>query len=163
MRWYLVQTKPRQEQRAQTNLLRQGYDAYLPMLDVERLQGRQMVTRREPLFSRYMFVRLDDSQSAPSWAPIRSTLGVTRLVAFGNNLPVSVDDELIEIIKQREGKIPRRDRFSPGQLVVITKGPFAGVEAVYKMNDGSHRAVVLLEMLSKQVSVPVEAAYLRKV
>ncbi len=34
--WYLIHTKPRQEHIALTNLERQGYTCYLPLLRVEK-------------------------------------------------------------------------------------------------------------------------------
>ena len=39
--WYVIHTKPRQEQRALTNLAQQGYQCYLPMITREKLgRGR---------------------------------------------------------------------------------------------------------------------------
>lgn len=58
MHWYLVHTKPKQEKYALENLQRQGYECYLPLLLSERIrQGILMVTD-EPLFPRYLFIRL---------------------------------------------------------------------------------------------------------
>ena len=83
MHWYLVQTKPRQEQCALDNLQRQGYECYLPTLRAEKIRQGAVAVVAEPLFPRYLFIRLSQENSAPSWAPIRSTKGVTRLVSFG--------------------------------------------------------------------------------
>ena len=81
--WYLIHTKPRQEHIALTNLERQGYTCYLPLLRVEKIRRRKAEVVSEPMFARYLFVRLSTSDNAPSWAPIRSTLGVSQLVRFG--------------------------------------------------------------------------------
>ena len=37
MRWYVIHAKPRQEARALENLERQGYEAWLPMLTVQKI------------------------------------------------------------------------------------------------------------------------------
>ncbi len=84
MHWYLVHTKPRQEACALQNLERQGYDCYLPLLASEKLIKGAVTKLAEPLFPRYLFIRLDTGDSAKSWSPIRSTRGVSKLVGFGN-------------------------------------------------------------------------------
>jgi len=83
MHWYLTHTKLRQEQRALLNLERQGYECYLPLLSVEKMSKGEVSVVEEPLFARYLFIRLDVSQSGESWGPICSTKGVSRLVIFG--------------------------------------------------------------------------------
>ena len=80
MHWYLVHTKPRQEQCALQNLQQQGYQCYLPMLATEKLRQGRLVVSEEALFPRYLFIRLGLGQSDKSWAPIRSTRGVNQLV-----------------------------------------------------------------------------------
>jgi len=50
-----------------------------------------------------------------------------------------------------------------GDTVVITEGPFAGLEAAYRMADAEQRVMVLLHILSQPVPVQIDAARLRKV
>ena len=52
--------------------------------------------------------------------------------------------------------------FEPGQQVVVTDGPFVGVEAIYQMADAEGRVMVLLNILSKQVKMAVPPASIRK-
>ena len=80
MSWYLVHTKPRQEQRASANLFNQGYVTWLPQLRVEKVRQRRLVVVDEPLFQRYLFIHLPPGIN---WSPVRSTLGVTTIVRFG--------------------------------------------------------------------------------
>ena len=44
----------------------------------------------------------------------------------------------------------------------ITEGAFAGLDAIYQMNDAEGRAMVLLDLLSKPVAMTIDAASLRK-
>ena len=53
--------------------------------------------------------------------------------------------------------------FEPGEQVVVTDGPFVGVEAIYQMADAEGRVMVLLNILSKQVKMTVMPASIRKV
>ena len=107
-------------------------------------------------------MRLDTSDNGPSWAPIRSTLGVSQLVCFGTR-PAKVEDPLVDLLRSREQALPTETLFSQGDTVVITEGPLAGLEAAYQMADAEQRAMVLLHILSQPVPVKIDAANLRKV
>ncbi len=164
MAWFLVCSKPRQEAVALTNLARQGYESYLPLFATEKLVRRKPTVVQEPMFARYLFVRLDTSGQGPSWSPIRSTVGVSELVCFGSR-PARVDTSLIATLREREmaQQADPDALFTAGDSVRITKGAFAGLEAIYQMNDAEGRAMVLLDLLSKPVAMTIDAASLRKV
>lgn len=162
--WFLVRSKPRQESVALTNLARQGYESYLPMFAAEKLVRRKSTVVQEPMFARYLFVRLDTTGQGQSWSPIRSTVGVSELVCFGSR-PARVDDALIATLREREAEQQGTPTtlFAHGDSVRITQGAFAGLEAIYQMNDAEGRAMVLLDLLSKPVAMTIDAASLRKV
>src|SRR4030066_2182125 len=125
--WYLVYTKPRQEEVAQTNLVRQGYAVYLPhMREARKRQGRRIMLW-EPLFPRYLFIYLDTHTD--NWGPIRSTLGVASLVRFGQE-PACIPDELIDFLKTREGEAGLQEggerRYQAGARVRGGGGGFRG-------------------------------------
>ena len=159
--WYLVHTKPRQEDIALANLQRQGYECYLPQMRIERIRRRKAEVATEPMFPRYLFIRLDSSDQGKSWSPIRSTLGVSQLVHFGARA-AKVDDTLVDLLRQRERALPTKAMFHNGDSVVIADGPFAGIDAIYQTSDAERRAFILLEILSKPVSMHIDAGRLRK-
>ena len=166
--WFLVRSKPRQESVALTHLARQGYESYLPLFATEKLVRRKSTVVQEPMFARYLFVRLDTSGHergrGQSWSPIRSTVGVSELVCFGSR-PARVDDALIATLRERESaqQAAPITLFAHGDSVRITEGAFAGLEAIYQMKDAEGRAMVLLDLLSKPVAMTLDAASLRKV
>lgn len=164
MHWYLVHTKPRQENCALENLQRQGYQCYLPTRLSEKLRQGALTVTEEPLFPRYLFIRLGRDESAHSWAPIRSTKGVSRLVSFGTE-PAKVSDSLIDALRAQAAYAQAEPErlFEAGERVWLTETPFAGMEGIYQMADGERRVMVLIELLSKQVRVQVAPAGLRKV
>src|SRR5690606_9962776 len=71
--WYLVHCKPRQDERAQEHLIRQGYDCYRPLLRRERLVRGRTQTVLESLFPGYLFVQLH-----PTFHPRRESPGQLR-------------------------------------------------------------------------------------
>jgi transcriptional antiterminator RfaH len=160
--WYLIHTKIRQERVALENLERQGFECFLPLIWVEKLRRSALLIVEEPLFPRYLFIRLSSGTDAPSWSPIRSTLGVSRLVTFGHT-PAKIDDQLMAELQAHAANPEVRLRhFAPGESVVVTNGPFVGLEAIYQMTDGDGRVMVLLNILSKPVQLSIEPASIKK-
>jgi transcriptional antiterminator RfaH len=162
MHWYLVFTKPRREQVALEHLERQGYRCYLPQWQVEKKKRGRITSAwariTEPLFPRYLFIELDTGATGPSWAPIRSTTGVTSLVRFGlqpAKAPVGLIDTLRALEAQHAQSAARP--LEPGDLVSLREGPFAGLQAVYQCQDSNARITLLLEVMHRPVRVQVEA------
>lgn len=164
MHWYLVHTKPRQEECAQENLERQGYECYLPVFPKEKLRQNRVYVVNEPLFPRYLFIRLGQGHADQSWTPIRSTKGVSRLVSFGKN-PAMVPDGLIDHLRSTEAVVQANPErlFTQGDQVRLTDGAFVGIEGVFQMANGDRRVMVLIELMGKPVVMKVDAASLQKV
>ena len=162
--WYLVHTKARQEETALTNLERQKYRCYMPMLHFEKIRRGKSVIVEEPMFPSYVFVQLDNSGNGQSWTPIRSTLGVRELVRFGGQSP-RVDPDLIGALLEREHMQQANPQalFAAGDKVVVMEGAFAGMEAIYQTADAERRSMILLNMLNKPVQMRIEPSLLRKV
>lgn len=138
-------TKPRQEKLALENLQRQGYEAYLPLLRVRRRRQGKVIHSVEPLFPRYIFIHLD--AATDNWGPIRSTIGMSRLVMFGQS-PAQVPEDFIGCLQSGEDEqglqnLPPHE-FASGDSVRIVDGALAGYEAVFKARTGKDRVSVLL-------------------
>ena len=151
----------KQEALALTNLSRQGFECYMPMLRLQKIRQRKTALVAEPMFPRYLFIRLDTSGSGQSWSPIRSTLGVNQLVRFGGQ-PAKVDGQLIDLIRSREQGTHEQALFSAGDNVTVADGPFAGLEAIYQNTDAESRSMILLNILSKPVTMHIDTASLRR-
>lgn len=143
--WYVVHTKPRQEVRALENLHNQGFNCFLPTMQVQKLRNQKVQTIDEPMFSRYLFIQLDDQTQ--NWGLIRSTLGVSKLVSFGPQ-PAKVPFEFIVFLKEAPPKMLKR-MFAPGDSVQVASGPLQGLEGKYMAHDGETRAFVLIDLLGQ--------------
>lgn len=164
MDWYVIHTKPRQEQRALVNLEQQGYVCYLPMITLEKLSRARLSLIEEPLFPRYLFICLDNGRQGQNWAPIRSTIGVSGLVTFGSS-PAKIAPTLIDVLRQQEAGLSNTPErlFQKGERLLVSDGAFAGLEAVYQMPGGDNRAMVLIELMGKSAQMQIAPASLRKV
>jgi transcriptional antiterminator RfaH len=164
MNWYLIHTKPRQERCALENLQWQGYECYFPTMPAQKLRQGKLGVVDQPLFPRYLFICLGQGPSAQSWAPIRSTKGVSRLVTFGTS-PAKVDDALIEILRNQEALVQAGPEplFKPGERIRITASPFTDIEGIYQMTNADQRVMVLIELMSKPVKLCLAPSVLQKV
>jgi len=155
--WYLIYTKPNKEQIARENLERQGYEIYLPMARIRRRRLGKGANRIEPLFPRYLFIRLDTKTD--NWSPIRSTLGVSNLVKFGM-YPSSVPQALIELLSDRCDEEGIQDispgEFKSGESIRVMEGPMMGLEGVFLAKTSSDRVLVLLDIVGKHTRVNME-------
>ncbi len=151
-RWYVLQSRPRQEKRALENLRNQGFECLLPLYQRDRLRRGKRVQVDEPLFPRYLFVRLD--QIVSNWYALRSTYGVSHIVRFGET-PAAIADAVVARFAQCDPV--DRHLFKSGDTVNIASGPFAGLEGIYDQDDGEQRVIILLDFMSKQqrLSLPV--------
>ncbi|WP_160109042.1 transcription/translation regulatory transformer protein RfaH [Pseudomonas izuensis] len=151
--WYLLQCKPRQDDRAQINLLRQSYDIFRPQLTTERLIRGKPRRVSESLFPGYLFVHLSNEDN---WSPIRSTRGVSRIVEF-NHGPAVVADDVIEHLRERclTPATPNTPDLQPGQTLQIVRGPLAPLEGVFLSMMGAERVMLLLQFLNREQSICV--------
>ena len=157
--WYVVHTKPKQEARALENLQNQGYTCFLPMMQVQKLRRQKVQWVTEPMFSRYLFIQLDSENQ--NWSPIRSTLGVSKLVSFGPQ-PAKVPDELVAFLQDAPQELVER-MFAPGDTVQVAAGPLKGLEGQYLAHDGETRAFVLIDLLGQPQKLQMAVETLRVV
>ncbi|MFC5474705.1 transcription/translation regulatory transformer protein RfaH [Paraherbaspirillum soli] len=157
--WYVLQTKPRQEFRALEQLENQLYTCFLPTLQIEKVRRGKLEVVIEPLFSRYLFIQLDTVSS--NWARLRSTRGVSKLVAFGDRF-ATISEVILNALGNARPPIPT-PLFAAGEKVAIKSGPFSGLDGVFQMLDGESRALVLIELLSQPQKLAFELDTLRKI
>jgi transcriptional antiterminator RfaH len=156
-RWYVVQTQPHAEARAQEHLRRQGFTTYLPKLRKSRRHARKTEQVSRPLFPRYMLVLIDHTHQG--WHAIRSTFGVSNLVG-GENGPVALRDDVIEALRQREGEDGHvhldAPKFLRGAAVRVLDGVFASCMGMFESMNDKDRVTVLLDLLGRRVRVGLE-------
>jgi transcriptional antiterminator RfaH len=153
--WYLIQCKPRQDQRAEEHLIRQGYECFLPVCDCERWVRGERRYHQEPLFPGYLFINLPEGAN---WSPLRSTRGVARIVSFGGR-PLAVSAQLISQTKARAAEpTGQLKQFKAGDNVHIVGGWEGDFNAIFMAEDGMDRVILLIDMLNRQQQVSVSVS-----
>jgi transcriptional antiterminator RfaH len=157
--WYVVQTQLNGEAKATQNLLRQGYDIYLPRFLKRRRHARKVDFVAQPLFPRYVFVAID--MTTQRWRSIQSTFGVSRLVCNGDN-PALVPEGVVPALRAREDdkgfvKMDARPAFAPGDKVRVLAGAFMDSAGLFTGLADHDRVSILLDMLGRKVRVLLDA------
>jgi transcriptional antiterminator RfaH len=156
--WFVLTSKPREEQRAADNLTAQGYSVFLPK--VARIKKRQGIksVALEPLFPSYLFIQLDTNEV--NFNAIRSTRGVGSFVRFGLQ-PATIDKGIIDAIKQSiaddqpHKTLDELVNYHPGDAMEFTQGPFKGLQAIYQAKDGLARSILMVKMLGQESQMSV--------
>lgn len=160
--WYVIQTTPQGERKADGELRRAGLRVYLPKRSYEvrdRHKRAQAKIRWKPLLIGYLFVRfpdvLRDHNGQPPFGIVRACQGVKGFVkvanAFGEWEPIVVPDENIVDFMRRQRRrefgrpavvdtkkrlLDMRKTFRAGATLRVTDGPFAQFLATLeKLND----------------------------
>ncbi|MFA6311939.1 MAG: transcription termination/antitermination NusG family protein [Sterolibacterium sp.] len=154
--WYVAHTKVQQEQVACENLTRQGYTVYLPRIKLlkRNRRSRCQELQLEPLFPRYLFFQPGTSEH--SVAPVRSTLGVTAIVRFGQTFAVLRHSVLKSIqdfeARQNAAGLEEISPFRAGESVLVVDGPLVGLEGLVS-SVSQDRVVVLMQLLGHEARV----------
>jgi transcriptional antiterminator RfaH len=117
----------------------------------------EALTIREPMFPRYLFLR--PTRQTQSLAVVRSTVGVSRLVLFGQQ-PATLADGAVQVIRQAESLRERAElaevsAYKPGMPVRLLDPALSGLQALVQ-SVSKDRVTLLLEILGRPQSVQVE-------
>ena len=155
-RWYVVNTQPRAEFRAETHLANQGFETWLPSLRKTRRHARRVDTVQAPLFPGYLFVRLDLDNQA--WSAINGTWGVLRVLCQDGRplpLPQGFVDALLDSADE-SGCITLPERgLEKGQRLRITGGPYQEYVGTLLDLPSRDRVAVLLHAFNRNVTATV--------
>lgn len=163
-RWYVIRTKPQQEDRADSNLTAWGVETFYPKvleLRFNQFTGRP-TSLGKPLFNRYIFARF---QLGALLHKVCFTRGVQNVVRF-DGVPSPVDDAIIEAIKRRVGRdgfVKLGEEFKRGDKVVISSGPLKDFTGVFdEAASDQKRVSILLTFVSYQSRVVIQRVFLKK-
>ena len=126
--WIVVRSKPRSEKVAHNELVKKNIESYLPLLKERRKWSDRKKWVEFPLFSSYLFARIDIKDSIF----VLQTQGVNTIVKFGKQIAI-VQNSVIEAIRlAMEGgyQLEPVEYFVEGNQVEVIAGPMKGVKGL---------------------------------
>ena len=163
-RWYAINTRPKDEFRAEMNLTAWGIETLAPKIkECRRNQFTDHPTYfTKPLFPRYIFARFDAERLIHK---VQHTRGVHSVVRFDNR-PLEVGDDAIALIRSRmdkNGIVRMDDDLRPGDELIINHGPFKGLSGIFDRRiKGTNRVMILLSAVNYQPLVMVDKSLVHK-
>ena len=152
-RWFAVWTRSRQEKAAASMLQMSNVPYFLPLKTELRQWSDRKQTVSVPLFSGYLFVRIDPSKD--SRLRVLNAPGIAGLVGSGAG-PWPIPDQQIEDIRTvltygaECSVIPI---LKEGDLVRVVRGPLTGVEGRFLRNNSTARLLISIEMIHMSLAI----------
>jgi transcriptional antiterminator NusG len=167
-KWYVIHVQTGYEARVKAALEQRIkslgveekiFDIIIPMRDIIVVKKGKKSKMSEKVFPGYVLVRmiLDDD----SWLVVRTTEGVTGFVGAGlKPTPISEKevDAIMKFVQQEQPKF--KAKFSVGEAVKITEGPFADfLGTIEAIDEEKGKVRVLVSIFDRET--PVELDFLQ--
>lgn len=159
--WYALQVASRCEKAVASGLALRGYTGLLPLYRSRRRWSDRAQDVDLPLFSGYVFCRLDVNHRLP----VLMIPGVVRIVGLGKT-PIPVDENEIAAVQTvvNSGLLAQPWPFlRTGQAVTIEEGPLRSVTGVLTEIDGSEQLIISITLLQRSLAVSIPRHAVRPV
>lgn len=154
MKWFVLYTKPRAEQRSAQELEKMGVEVYCPLVTEVRQWSDRTKKIKTPLFKSYIFVRIKE----PDRNLVFSVPSVVRYLTWLGK-PAVVKHNEIETIKawlnDDTYEDPQVHSYAPGDQVWINNGAFKGKTGVIQ-EIGKREVKLVLESLGFVVTTRIK-------
>ena len=157
--WIVVRSKPRSEKVAHNELVKKNIEAYLPLLKERRKWSDRKKWVEFPLFSSYLFARIDIKDSIF----VLQTQGVNTIVKFGKQIAI-VQNSVIKAIRlAMEGgyQLEPVEYFVEGNRVEVVAGPMKGIKGIVAKLKGQNRLIIKIDAIQQALSIQIESKFIR--
>jgi transcription antitermination factor NusG len=152
--WYAIQVVTKKEKQVANALLQKGYECFLPVYPKRSVWSDRSKVLSVPLFSGYVFSRFNVLRRMPILVTpnVRAVIGNGKVPA-----PVSESDlNAIRVALKNGLPIEPYDSLQKGDVVVVTKGPLAGIEGSFVQYRGASRLVLSVSLINRAVAVEMD-------
>ena len=170
-KWYVIHIQSGYEQKTKQALQQRIkslgmedkiFDVVIPMREIVAVKRGKKTKQKEKVFPGYILVKmiLDDD----SWLVVRTTEGVTGFVGAGLK-PTPISDKEVEaIMKFVQQEQPKfKAKFSVGEAVKITEGPFADfLGTIEAIDEARGKVRVLVSIFDRDTPVELDFLQVKK-
>lgn len=162
LRWYVLKTKPKNEERAQSYLEHRGINTFLPWMAAPQLRMGKGLKNTKPLFPSYLFAQFDLQYNYPL---VKWGKGVNEILGFGR-YPTPILDEVLSIIKSKTDEkniVKKAYNLNKNDPIRITSGPLKDLLGIFdRWVSDSGRVRILLNLIGYQPRVELHYSHLEK-
>lgn len=171
-KWYVVHTASGHEVRVMETLRQRVesmtltdkvFELLVPTQDRIIIRGGKKATVKEKIFPGYLLVKMIVDDQA--WLAVRTTSGITGFVGSGGKPTPLSESEVGNIQKFVSAPAPRfKTKFSVGEAVKITDGPFADfLGTIHEMDETKGKVKVLVSIFGRETPVELDFLQIQKV
>ncbi|MDB5248659.1 MAG: transcriptional activator RfaH [Segetibacter sp.] len=159
-KWFAAYTKPRWEKKVSRVLEQKGVECWCPLRKIEKQWSDRKKIIEEPLFTSYVFVRVNDSERTQ----VLMTDGILNFVYYVGK-PAIIRDEEIDIIKkylsEKEASISVQslNSLDENTRIKVNHGVFMDTTGTV-LKGGKKKVFVKLESLDQVMIVEFPVEYL---
>jgi transcriptional antiterminator RfaH len=159
--WFAVYTRSRTEKKACDELVKKGFNCYLPMLKVLRQWSDRKKWIETPLFNSYLFVYI----SPQEYRQVLQIQGLVRFITFEGKA-VPIPPQQIEAIKTFLGQgaptyLETEMKFESGSPVEITRGAMMGLTGILLRVAGKHRVKIEIDCVGQSLIIDIPKSSLK--
>jgi len=147
--WFALQTKPRQEFKAEKQLKNLGLENYLPVIIKKKKWSDRIKEISEPLIRGYIFIKSTERERLLALEQI----SITKCL-FDQGRPAIIPAWQIENLKKMlmvQSEYFVYEGLVIGTKVEIIQGPFSGVVGVIQSTSEKRMFAVSLELLNRTI------------
>ncbi len=170
-KWYVLHSQTGHENRVKNNLEQRIqslgvenkiFDIIVPTREIVVIKSGKKSKQKEKVFPGYIFVRMDLDDE--SWLVVRTTEGVTGFIGAGTKPTPISDKEVQAIMKFVTQEQPKfRAKFSIGEAVKITEGPFADfLGSIEAIDEEKGKIRVLVSIFDRETPVELDFLQVKK-
>jgi len=171
-KWFVAHTASGHEIRVAETLRQRvesmGYadkvlELLIPTQDRIVIRGGKKANKKEKIFPGYLLVKMIMNDN--TWLTVRTTPGITGFVGAGNKPTPLSELEVSNIQKFISTPAKRfKTRFSLGEAVKITDGPFSGfLGAINQLDEEKGKVKVLVSIFGRETPVELDLLQIQKV
>jgi transcription antitermination factor NusG len=159
--WFALRVRSNRELVAARHLRDRGFEEYCPSYKVTSQWSDRKRVLDKFLFPGYVFCRLDISNRFP----VLSVPGVVGLVGYGKTPAPIPEYEMGRVRAMADSGLAviPWPYLASGDMVLIERGPLAGVEGILQNIKGKYRLVVSFSLLQRSVSAEIDRAWVRPI
>ena len=162
IRWYVLKTKPHNEERAKSYLELHGLNTFLPLIESSPSTSKKGNQKTKSLFPNYLFARFDVEQNYPL---VKWGKGVNKILGFGQ-YPTPIAEEVVSILKSRvdeKGIVKKAYNLNKNDPIRITSGPLKDLLGIFdRWVSDSGRVRILLNLIGYQPGVELHYSQVEK-
>lgn len=158
--WYLVYTRPRQENKVVNYLSQKQINHFLPKVKTVRQWHDRKKVVNMPLFPSYVFVNLS---SEKDFYNVLNVDGVCSYVKHCNKAVIVPDNILLQMdlfVQNGEQISVSEYCFQAGQNLQIENGSLTGLSCEVVQFDGKDKILVRVDLLNRNLLVDLPLKYL---